>query len=104
MPRASRKSRNPPLPSVEPLTSARFAVPPLSDPTEVVLVDIEDAGFDDGTACYLTRFRFLDQAFRNEFNPRDVPFGFLREARDITNAALLEQFDLDLRHADRVVS
>ena len=107
MPKPSRKRRNTPIPSVEPLTSATFAVPRLSDPAQIVLVTIEDAGFleqDDGARCYVTRFRFLDTAFRNEFDPKDVPFGFLREARDMTNAALLEQFDLDLRHADRMVS
>ena len=110
MPKSSRKSRNPPIlpiPSVEPLTTARFAVPRLSDPTTIVLVDIEDEGFveaQDGAGVYVTRFRFLEKRIRNEFDPKDVPVGFLREARDITNAALLEQFDLDLRHADRMAS
>lgn len=102
MPRPSRRTRN--IPSVIPLTTTVFMVPKFSDPEDIVQVEIEDAGYDDVTACYVTRFRFAEQAFRNEFDPRDVPFGALREARDMANAALLARFDLDLECAERIAS
>lgn len=98
MPRKSRRQLNT---TVAPLTTTRFMIPRLSDPDEIVAVEIEDAGYDDANDCYVTRFRFTGQQFRNEFDPKDVPFGALREARDITNAALLERFDLDYRKAER---
>jgi hypothetical protein len=99
----SQRSRNaePPIPSVEPLTTAIFLVPRLSVPDELVRVEVEDAGYDDVASCYVTRFRFLNQSFRNEFSPVNVPFGALREARDIANAALLVHLDLDLEKAVR---
>lgn len=107
MPKPSRRSRNTPkpIPTIDPLTRATFMIPRLSDPTEIVAVEIEDGGYDDGTGCYVTRFRFADQAFRNEFDPRDVPFGALSDARAIANAGLLaEHFDLDLGNAERMAS
>ena len=79
-------------------------VPRFSDPTDFMAVQVEDAGFDEGTGTYVTRFRFADQVFRNEFDPKDVPFGMLGQAKAMTNAALLGNFDLDWAGARRMSS
>lgn len=106
MTRPSKRPRNgdAPIPTVDPGTKATFMVPRLSDPTELRQLMIEDAGFDDESGCYVMRLGLGGEFKTNQFDPAGVPFGYLSQARAMANAALLTQFDLDLAHAERLVS
>ena len=80
-------------------TKITVMVPKVLEPSVFVAVEIEDAGFDRGSGCYVARFGFGARMITNEFDPKDVPMEALGYARHMTNCQVLRRFGLDLPNA-----